>query len=112
MKNFIDFVIGDIAAKKEWNSIVRRSKKLPEDYRVAYNEIQRYLWNASGITTIDAFRVLIDLFEESTASGRSVLEITGNDVAAFCDELVKGEKTYFEGYREKLNRNIANKIEK
>lgn len=112
MKDFINFIIGDIAAKKEWNSIVRRSKKLPEDYRLAYNEIKRYLWNTSGITTIDAFKVLIDLFEESAANGRSVLEITGNDVAAFCDELVKGEKTYFESFREKLNRNIAKKIGK
>jgi len=41
-----------------------------------------------------------------------VLEITGNDVASFCDELVKGEKTYFEGWREKLNRGIAKKIGK
>ena len=39
-----------------------------------------------------------------------MLEITGNDVAAFCDELVKGEKTYFDNLRKKLNSNIAKKI--
>ena len=60
--------------------------------------------------TIDAFRTLIDLFEESAANGRQVLEITGDDVAAFCDELVKGEKTYFEKLRKKLNNNIAKKL--
>ncbi|MPN43707.1 hypothetical protein SDC9_191267 [bioreactor metagenome] len=26
--------------------------------------------------------------------GKSVLEVTGNDVAAFCDELVKDSTTY------------------
>lgn len=112
MKDFLNFVIGDIAAKKEWKSIERRAKLLPDDYRVVYHDIKHYLWNSSGITTIDAFKVLIDLFEESAASGRRVLEITGNDVASFCDELVRGEKTYFEKLREKLNRNIAEKIGK
>ena len=109
MNDFLTKIIGD---KKEWRAIEKRAKALPHDYRIAYEEIKHYLWTSSGITTIDAFRVLIDLFEESAANGRQVLEITGNDVAAFCDELVKGEKTYFENLRKKLNSNIAKKIGK
>lgn len=70
------------------------------------------MWRSSGISTIDPFKVLIDLFEESAANGTRVLEIIGDDVAAFCDELVKGEKTYFVDLRKKLNRNIAKKLEK
>ena len=112
MNKILDTIIGSIEDKKEWRSIEARSKALPHDYRVAYNEIKHYLWRSSGITTIDAFRVLIDLFEESVANGRQVLEITGNDVAAFCDELVKGEKTYFEDLRKKLNNSIAEKLGK
>ena len=109
MNDFLTKIIGD---KKEWRAIEKRAKALPHDYRIAYEEIKHYLWTSSGITTIDAFRVLIDLFEESAANGRQVLEITGNDVAAFCDELVKGEKTYFENLRKKLNSNIAKKLGK
>ena len=109
MNDFLTKIIGD---KKEWRAIEKRAKALPHDYRIAYEEIKHYLWTRSGITTIDAFRVLIDLFEESAANGRQVLEITGNDVAAFCDELVKGEKTYFENLRKKLNSNIAKKLGK
>lgn len=37
---------------------------------------------------------LIDLFEEGAADGKSVLEITGEDVAAFVDELLKNTRTY------------------
>jgi len=112
MSKIIDTIIGSVEEKKEWRAIEKRAKGLPHDYRIAYEEIKHYLWKSSGITTIDAFRVLIDLFEESAANGRQVLEITGNDVAAFCDELVRGEKTYFEDLRKKLNKNIAKKIGK
>jgi len=112
MSKILDTIIGSIEDKKEWRAIERRAKALPHDYNVVYEEIKHYLWQSSGILTIDAFRSLIDLFEESAAAGKPVLEITGKDVAAFCDELVRGEKTYFEGYREKLNKNITDKLEK
>lgn len=112
MSSFLEKIIGDIDGKREWRAMEKRAKALPHDYRVAYEEIKRYIWSSTGISTMDPFKVLLDLFEESAANGRNVLEITGNDVAAFCDELVRGEKTYFQGWREKLNRNIAKKIGK
>lgn len=112
MGNFLDKILGDMSSKREWNAIEKRAKALPDDYRVVYKEIKRYIWNCTGVSTIDVFKVLIDMFEESAASGRKVLEITGDDVAAFCDELVRDEKTYFENWRKKLNLNIAKKLEK
>ena len=112
MSSILDKIIGDIAGKKEWRAMVKRSKALPHDYQIAYKEIMRYIWSSTGVTTIEPIRVLLDLFEESAAGGRDVLEITGNDVAAFCDDLVKGEETYFKKYREKLNQNVANKLKK
>lgn len=69
--------------------------------------------NSSGLGAIDIFEGLLDLFEEGAANGRSALEITGDDVAAFCDELVQGgAKTYVDRWREKLNRGIAKKLGK
>lgn len=112
MSKIVDAIIGSVADKKEWRSIEKRAKSLPQDYRVVYGKIKHYLWNSSGITTIDAFRNLIDLFEESAANGKEVLEIIGNDVASFCDELVRGEKSYFEKMRKNLNRDIAKKVGK
>lgn len=112
MSKIIDTIIGSVAEKKEWRAIEKRAKALPHDYRVTYNEIKHYMWKSSGILTIAPFKVLIDLFEEGSANSTNVLQIVGNDVAAFCDELVRGEKTYFEGWRDKLNRDIAKKVGK
>jgi DNA-binding ferritin-like protein (Dps family) len=50
---------------------------------------------------------LVDMLEEAAAHNRHVLEITGSDVAAFADELVHGEKSYFDQQRKKPNTNMA-----
>ena len=112
MSTFIDKIVGDMGEKKEWKAIEARANKLPEDYRTVYAEIKKYVWGTSGISTIDPFKTLIDLFEESAAEGRNVLDITGDNVAAFADELVRGEKSYFEDRREKLNKNVTKKLSK
>ena len=52
---------------------------------------------------------LIELFETSAADGKHVLEVTGEDVAGFCDEFIRDTKKWTDNYREKLNRNMLNK---
>ena len=112
MSKILDTIIGSIEDKKQWRAMVKRSKALPHDYQIAYKEIMRYIWSSTGISTIEPIKVLLDLFEESAANGKDVIEIVGDDVAAFCDELVRGEKTYFEDLRKKLNNNITKKLGK
>ena len=51
----------------------------------------------------------VDMFEEASANGKPVIDIIGTDVASFADELVRGEDTYFEKQREKLNSSINKK---
>jgi DNA-binding ferritin-like protein (Dps family) len=46
---------------------------------------------------------IVDFFEEGVASGKGVLELTGSDVAAFCDDLIKDSRTYAEIYQESIN---------
>jgi len=46
---------------------------------------------------------LVDLLEEAAADNRRVIDITGPDVAAFADELVRGEKSYRDQQSKKLN---------
>ncbi|ACT03153.1 DUF1048 domain-containing protein [Paenibacillus sp. JDR-2] len=86
-----------IEGKKEWRSHVARVKALPRDYQIVYKEIQKYLFKVGPVEPTDWMGVLsgiIDLFEEGAALGKGVLEVTGSDVAAFCDDLIKNLKTY------------------
>ena len=112
MSKILDTIIGNIDDKKEWMALEKRAKALPRDYKIAYNEIKHYLWKSSGIISIDPFKNLLELFEDSAANGKLVLEITGDNVAAFCDELIRGEKTYFEDWRNQLNKDIVKKLKK
>lgn len=110
MSSFLEKIIGDFEGKKEWKEMKARIKALPSDYRTAYEEIQQYLWKTSGVGSMDPFKALLDLFEEGAAGGRNVLDITGNDVAAFADELVRGEQSYFDKMRQDLNKDLMKKL--
>jgi DNA-binding ferritin-like protein (Dps family) len=72
-----------------------RVKALPQDYRIVYNEFQNYLFKVGIYEQNDwskAFSGLVDLFEEGAMLGKGVLEVTGEDVASFCDELLNNTK--------------------
>lgn len=110
MNKFLDTIIGSIDEKKEWRRTEARAKALPAEYATAYKEIKSYIFTTSGIEKIQPIVALVDLFEEAAANKKRVLDITGPDVAAFVDELVRDEQTYFEKRRKKLNANVAKKL--
>ncbi|HEX3037829.1 MAG TPA: DUF1048 domain-containing protein [Oscillospiraceae bacterium] len=92
-----------IESKKEWRAHVARVKALPQDYQSVYKEIQKYLFKVGPVELTDGIGLLsgiVDLFEEGSALGKDVLEVTGNDVAAFCDGLIKDSITYVENYQD------------
>lgn len=109
--SLIEKIIGSLDDKREWKVIEARAKALPSEYRKAYNAIKKYLWTASGLTDWKdisrIFNGIIDLFEEGAADGKKVTELTGENVADFCDELVKDTKTWKDKYRAKLNDAIS-----
>jgi DNA-binding ferritin-like protein (Dps family) len=101
--------------KKEWRAHKARIEALPKDYQVVYKEIQRYLFKVGPVELVDGLGLLsgiVDLFEEGVASQKSVLEVTGRDVARFCDELLKGSKTYADMYLESVNQTMKKSIDK
>ena len=117
MNDFLNKVIGNIEDKKEWRATMARAKTLPEDYRVVYNEISGYIMSGGPgvISTIKPFKRLLGLFEEGAAHGKHVLEVTGDDIAAFSDELVSDEEPmedWHEEQKRKLNSDIAKKLGK
>lgn len=114
MSDFLNKILGDLEAKKEWKAVEDRAQALPDEYRMAYDEIKKYVWHG-GTGVIDPsnlFKRLVDLFEEGVANSKSVLEVTGDDVAGFVHELLRDEKTITQDLHEKLNNTIANKLGK
>lgn len=104
-----------IAGKREYKQHVARVNALPEDYKYVFKKIQDHMWMFAAGSGYDMMKVhydLLELFEEGAAEGRDVLDITGEDVASFCDELLKSAETYTENWREKLNRDILKKLGK
>jgi DNA-binding ferritin-like protein (Dps family) len=104
-----------IEGKKEWRAHVARVKALPQDYQVVYKEIQKYLFKVGPVELVDGTALLsgiVDLFEEGAARGKGVLEVTGNDVAAFCDDLIKDSKTYADIYQESVKQEVNKAMKK
>ena len=102
-----------IKSKREYKQQMKRVGELPQDYQYVFKKIQEHMWQfaaGAGYDMMELQYVLIDLFEEGAADGKAVLEVTGEDVAAFVDELLKSTRTYTEDWRNKLNREITNKV--
>jgi DNA-binding ferritin-like protein (Dps family) len=109
--NIIKAVIGDFNEKKRYRNNEKRAKALPDEYAKAYKNIRNYLWNTSGILTIDPLVNLVDMLEEAAAEGKHVVDVTGSDVATFADELVRDESSYKDQQRKKLNEKLNKKGE-
>lgn len=109
--NIFGKIIGSLDDKREWKAMEARAKALPSEYRNAYKAMQKYMWTSGSpsdwknISRI--FGGILDLFEGGAAEGKKVTDLTGEDVAAFCDDLVKDEKTWRDKYRTKLNDTIG-----
>jgi DNA-binding ferritin-like protein (Dps family) len=101
--------------KRKYRQMQKRAKALPEEYSFVFHKIQHYMWmhsGGSGMDLMPIFADLLDLFETGAAEGKRVLEITGQDVAEFCDELLRNARTYTQDWREDLNRDIRRKLGK
>jgi DNA-binding ferritin-like protein (Dps family) len=104
-----------IDGKKTWRAHMARVKALPQDYQIVYKEIQNYLFKVGPVELTDGTDLLsgiIDLFEEGAALGKGVLEVTGSDVAAFCDDLIKDTKTYADLYQESIGQDVTKAVKK
>jgi len=110
MTNFLAKILGD---KKQWKAMEARANALPRDYRIVYGELKSYMWRFTSGDGMDIVAILEDvlhLFEVSAAHGRNVLDVTGEDVAAFCDARLTGTTSYLVGWRASLNRDVARRL--
>nr|WP_083976580.1 DUF1048 domain-containing protein [Herbidospora sakaeratensis] len=84
-----------VEGKRQWRAYVARIKALPPDYQIVYKEMQRYFFRVGAA---DLLAGVLDFFEEGAAEGKGVLELTGTDVAAFCDDLIDGSRLRMTGH--------------
>lgn len=103
-----------IEGKKAWRAHMGRVKTLPQDYQIVYREIQKYLFKVGPVDLTDGTVLsgIVDLFEEGAALGKGVLEVTGSDVAAFCDDLIKDSKTYADLYQDSVGEEVSKAMKK
>lgn len=104
MTNLLSRMIGD---KKDWKRMEARAAELPADYRTVYGEMKSYMWRftaGDGMDIVEILREVLDEFETEAGRGRSVLDVTGPDLAAFCDERLPEHDAYRTRLRTELNK--------
>ncbi|MDT0454123.1 DUF1048 domain-containing protein [Streptomyces sp. DSM 41527] len=96
---------GIIQGKKQWRAHLARVQALPPDYQIVYKESQKYLFKVGPVDLPDGHLLsgIVDFFEEGVAAGKGVLELIGDDVAAFCDDLVKDSRTHADIHQDSLS---------
>lgn len=97
--------------KQEYRAHMARVAALPEDYQFVYHKINDYMWSfaaGSGMDMLKTQYELIDFLESGVANKKHVLEVTGDDVALFCEELIRDNKLWMDQKRRKLNKDIMN----
>ena len=101
------------ASKAEYRRQAARAVALPEDYRFVYDKVLGYIWPFAGGTGLDVLQTqydLLDLFEAGAAAGRPVLAVTGVDVAAFCDALIRDNTLWPDRFRRRLTRRVNKRL--
>ncbi len=104
-----------IESKREYKKHMARVDALPEDYQYVFKKIQEHMWMFAAGSGYDMLKIhydLIELFESGASNGKHVLDVTGDDVAEFCDELLRNAETYTENWRIKFNNDIHKKFGK
>ena len=104
-----------IEGKKEWRAHMVRVKALPEDYQIVYKELQKYLFKVGPAEPGEGIGLLsgiVDLFEEGAAAHKGVLDVTGNDVAAFADALIADAQTAADANQDYVNQRVQEAVRK
>ena len=120
-KSFIKLIIGDLDKKRAYKKLMKRVNALPKDYQFTFRKIQQYMYRVGSpdgdvtiFTDLTMFRDLVDLFETSSAEGRAVLDVIGNDIASFSDDFIRAARengNQSKDARQKLNEEIRTTID-
>jgi DNA-binding ferritin-like protein (Dps family) len=91
-------------------------RKLPSDYRIVYGEMKSYMWRFTADDGMDIVAILADVlaeFEGAAAARKRALQVTGEDVAAYCDARLGDTNPYdryLDKWRNTLNQDVKKQI--
>lgn len=117
--SMIKALVGDLDEKRAYRHAMRRANALPKEYRYAFRRMRSYIFTvgasvsgAAGNVDLALFDDLLDLLETGAAEHKSVPELTGGDVAAFCDELLRAYAPNTAAQKNRLNETIREQLPK
>lgn len=87
MTVFSKFISKVVGPKRQWREYKARGRQLPASYRTALDALERYLnyYGGTGGDGTALYGDLVDLFEQSAASGTPVRDVVGEDPVEFIE---------------------------
>lgn len=85
---YLEIVTGSLEEKKRYRQYKARIKRLPENYRIAVEALERYLMHfgpADGVGAMAMYEDLADLFEQSAADATPIRGLFGDDPIEFVE---------------------------
>ena len=89
---FSKFIAKVIGEKKQWRQYRARIRRLPANYRLAVEALERYRMycgGGDGTGWDSMYEDLINLFEQSASNGTPIREIVGEDPVEFVEAFVR-----------------------
>ncbi|WP_344921809.1 DUF1048 domain-containing protein [Streptosporangium oxazolinicum] len=85
---YLEIVTGSLEEKKRYRRYKARVKRLPDNYRIAVEALERYLMHfgpADGAGAMEMYEDLADLFEQSAADATPIRDLFGDDPIEFAE---------------------------
>nr|WP_062342955.1 DUF1048 domain-containing protein [Herbidospora sakaeratensis] len=89
---YLEVVTGSFDDKRRYRHYKARIAKLPDDYRTAFEAMERYLMffgRADGPGAMEMYEDLADLAEQSAADRTPIRDIFGDDPIEFVETFIQ-----------------------
>ncbi|WP_291280162.1 DUF1048 domain-containing protein [Galactobacter sp.] len=116
MRNPIEYIVGDLEAKKQWREYKTRVKALPSAYRTAYKGLERYATIFGPVDHSDSmmnmFGDLVDLMERAAVDGHPVRDVVGEDPTDFMESFIDAYRGNGKSFVEKERFKLADSLDR
>jgi DNA-binding ferritin-like protein (Dps family) len=89
---YLEVVTGSLEEKRRYRTCKKRIERLPHDYRMAVEALQRYMQHFGPDQSASLVAMLEDLthlFEQSAADGTPLRDVVGEDPVDFAEAFLR-----------------------